>query len=138
MTDVFAPEKRSQVMARVRGKDTKPELMVRRFLHSQGLRYRVNDKKLPGSPDLVFASKRSVVFVNGCFWHRHADCRKAKLPQTRTEFWRRKLAANVERDIRVSAELKEMGWYPRVVWECEINPARLEALAMQIQKGYPE
>lgn len=132
MADVFDEEKRSQVMAKVRGKDTRPEPAVRRFLHSRGLRFRLHRRDLPGRPDLVFPSRRLVVLVHGCFWHQHPGCKRARLPATRAEFWRGKLEANVERDARALAALAEAGWTVLVVWECEIGPNALEALYQRI------
>jgi len=121
--DRLTTEQRSRVMSRVRGKDTTPELIVRRIAHALGLRFRLQRRDLPGTPDLVFPRWRTAVFVHGCFWHRHPGCRRASIPQTRIEFWRSKLARNVERDRAASAALKKAGWRVAVVWECEtINP----------------
>lgn len=119
--DTLSPEARSERMARVRGKDTGPELRVRRLVHGMGYRYRLHDKRLPGSPDLVFAGRRKVIFVHGCFWHRHPDpaCKLARMPKSRRDFWEPKLEANRARDERVSAALAEAGWKQLVVWECE-------------------
>ena len=122
-------------MARVRSKDTAPELMVRRYLHSKGLRYSLQRSDLPGKPDLVFPSKRVALFVHGCFWHQHSGCRAASLPKTRTDFWRDKLGANVQRDRRVQEQLRDEGWLPLVIWECEIKPDGLENLAATIRNG---
>ena len=120
---------RSAQMALVRSRDTKPEMRVRRALHAAGLRYRLHDRRLPGVPDLVFASRRIVVFVHGCFWHRHPGCAAARLPKSRQEFWEPKLAGNVERDKRKRAELEEEGWTVLVIWECETKqPLKLETL----------
>lgn len=115
-----SPE-RSENMRRVRSKNTRPEMIVRRALHRVGLRYRLHDRKLPGQPDLVFPSRRSVVFVHGCFWHRHERCKRAAPPATNEEFWLRKLAQNVSRDAAATAQLRELGWSVHVVWECEIR-----------------
>lgn len=130
--DIFAPEKRSSVMSRVRGKNTKPELTVRRFLHRKGLRYRLHRADLPGKPDLVFPSKKIVVLVHGCFWHQHPGCRKARVPASRTDFWLEKLSTNVVRDQKMEEALKNSGWRPIVIWECEITEERLEALYQEI------
>lgn len=123
---------RSAQMALVRSRDTKPEMRVRRALHAAGLRYRLHDRRLPGVPDLVFASRRIVVFVHGCFWHRHPGCAAARLPKSRQEFWEPKLAGNVERDKRKRAELEEEGWTVLVIWECETK--RAEVLANLVDR----
>lgn len=119
--DKIDPERRSANMARVRGKDTAPELRVRRIAHSLGLRFRLHRKDLPGSPDLVFPKHRLVVFVHGCFWHRHEGCPRATMPATRTEFWTGKFTATVDRDARQISELKRLGWRVLIVWECELK-----------------
>ncbi len=113
-----SPE-RSRLMARVRGRDTKPEMIVRSLVHGLGYRFRLHRRDLPGSPDLVFPSKRKVVFVHGCFWHRHVGCKKATRPKTRVAFWNEKFDANVERDKRAVIALEEAGWNVKVVWECQ-------------------
>ncbi|NTF17666.1 DNA mismatch endonuclease Vsr [Agrobacterium rubi] len=119
MTDVFTPEKRSWVMSRIGGKDTKPEMRVRKAAHAMGLRYRLHRKDLPGRPDLVFPSRGVALFVHGCFWHRHEGCRLASTPSTNVEFWRDKFERNVQRDQRSSKLLIDEGWQPSVIWECE-------------------
>lgn len=126
---------RSEQMARVRGKDTKPELKVRRFLHAAGLRFRLQAKELPGRPDIVFRSRRVAVFVHGCFWHRHDDpyCKLSRMPKSRQEFWGPKLKANAERDRRNVHALRELGWTVEVVWECDLGSAALEALSRRIK-----
>ncbi len=106
-------------MSRVRGKDTKPEIKVRRLLHRLGYRFRLHRKDLPGSPDIVLPRLRTVVFVHGCFWHRHPGCKMASTPKTRTDFWQAKFARNVERDALYEARLREMSWTVIVVWECQ-------------------
>lgn len=113
-------------MSRVRGRDTAPEMTVRRIAHALGLRFRLHRRDLPGTPDLVFPKSRTAVFVHGCFWHRHPRCSRASMPQTRIEFWRSKLAGNVVRDRAASAALKKAGWKVAVVWECEVkNPDKV-------------
>ena len=115
-------------MARVRGKDTAPELRVRRIAHRMGLRFRLHRRDLPGTPDLVFPKHRLAVFVHGCFWHRHPGCGRASTPSTRPEFWQAKFDGNVERDRRRQAELIALGWTVLVLWECELkDDAALEA-----------
>ena len=118
MADTVDKETRSRIMSRVRGKDTTPEMLVRRLVFSLGYRYRLHDPRLPGKPDLVFASRRKVIFVHGCFWHRHDGCALARLPKSRIEFWTRKLTGNKERDGRNQAALRKLGWRILVVWEC--------------------
>ncbi|MFH1813096.1 MAG: DNA mismatch endonuclease Vsr [Pseudomonadota bacterium] len=121
MADVVDQKTRSRMMSGIRGKDTKPEVLVRRYLHARGLRYRLHDSKLPGKPDLVFPKFRTVLFVHGCFWHRHAGCRFASTPATRSDFWQKKFTGNVERDIRVVEYLNQIGWRTITVWECELK-----------------
>ncbi|WP_421862823.1 very short patch repair endonuclease [Parvibaculum sp.] len=119
--DTLTPAERSERMGRIRGRDTKPELLVRRLIHSMGYRYRLHRKDLSGKPDLVFGPKRKIVFVHGCFWHRHpsAKCKLARLPKSRLEFWQAKLEANRKRDIANIKRLKALGWKVLIVWECE-------------------
>ena len=127
MADTMSPEERSRRMALVRSEDTKPEMAVRRLVHGMGYRYRLHCRDLPGKPDLVFRSRRAVVFVHGCFWHRHEDCPLARLPKSKVEFWTVKLEGNRERDARKVAALKEAGWRVLVVWECELKDKELLA-----------
>lgn len=125
MTDVLTMEQRQLNMSRIRGRDTKPEMLVRRGLHARGLRYRLHDRKLPGRPDLVFARHRTVVFVHGCFWHAHG-CSLFTLPATRQDFWRKKLEGNAERDRKAIDTLQAAGWRVLVIWECALRgPGRL-------------
>lgn len=119
--DTLSPFERSQQMSRVRGKDTRCELVVRRLAHRLGYRFRLHRRELPGSPDLVFVSRRRVVFVHGCFWHRHPRCRNTRMPKSRLAYWQPKLAANVVRDRRNRRQLKSLGWQALVVWECELR-----------------
>ena len=121
MSDLFSPQKRSQVMAAIKGRDTKDELLVRRFLFRHGLRYRTSDRRLPGRPDIVLPKYRTVIFVNGCFWPGHEHCSLYRLPKTHQEFWKRKIERNRARDERSIARLLAMGWRPIVVWECELR-----------------
>lgn len=136
MTDTMSSEERSQRMALIRSIDTKPELLVRRLLHGMGYRYRLHGRDLPGKPDLVFKSRRAVVFVHGCFWHRHEGCPLARLPKSRVEFWTTKLEGNRMRDIRKVAALKEAGWRVFVVWECMLG--NTEALAANLRRFLDE
>lgn len=119
MTDIMDQKQRSALMARIRGRDTTPELTVRRIAHQMGLRFRLHREDLPGRPDLVFPKHRLAVFVHGCFWHRHEGCRYASTPKTRQAFWAEKFAANVARDARQEAALKERGWRVLIIWQCE-------------------
>ncbi len=121
-------------MAHIRSRDTKPELRVRKALHAAGLRYRLNDRRLPGTPDLVFPSRHVVLFVHGCFWHRHKGCKAARLPKSHREFWVPKLAGNAKRDKRKRTELLKLGWKVMVIWECETrNQKTLSVLARRIR-----
>ena len=117
--DLLTSEQRSRLMSRVKSKDTRPELLVRRLVHSKGFRYRLHRVDLPGHPDLVFAKKRQIIFVHGCFWHRHKGCKLASTPKTRIDFWEKKFSSNLSRDERVRNELMSLGWKVLVVWECE-------------------
>ena len=119
MVDILNPVERSALMARVRRENTKPEMVVRRLVHSFGYRYRLHRRNLPGKPDLAFISRRKVIFVHGCFWHGHAGCSLATIPKTRRAFWCAKFEANRTRDRRVRVDLKRAGWASLVVWECE-------------------
>lgn len=119
--DTVSPQRRSEIMARVRAKDTAPELAVRRLVHGMGYRYRLHRRNLPGTPDLVFIGRRKVIFVHGCFWHRHLGCAAARVPKTRTEFWQAKLQGNSERDARNIGALHTKGWDVMIVWECELK-----------------
>lgn len=128
MTDIVNKETRSRMMAGIRGKDTKPEMVLRRALHARGLRYRLHVKGIPGRPDLLFPKFKAAVFVHGCFWHRHDGCRYTTTPATRAEFWQSKFAANVARDTSVGDALAEAGWRVAIVWECALRkPDQVEA-----------
>lgn len=123
MPDTLSPVQRSERMARVRHKNTRPELFIRRLVHRMGYRFRLHREGLPGKPDLVFPARRKVIFVHGCFWHRHSDpdCKLARLPKSRLDFWLPKLEANRERDDRIHRELIQLGWKPLAIWECELK-----------------
>lgn len=121
MADVHSPETRSYNMSRIHGKDTKPEEKVRKYLFSQGFRYRKNDKRLPGKPDIVLPKYKTVIFVNGCFWHKHEGCKYFVWPKTNENFWRTKILANVSRDQKNMKLLSELGWNVIVIWECELK-----------------
>lgn len=121
MADVHDKATRSYNMSRIRNKDTKPEILVRKFLFANGFRYRLNDKKLPGKPDIVLPKYKTVIFVNGCFWHGHENCKYFKLPATRTEWWKEKIEGNIKNDTIKQTLLKEAGYKVIVIWECEIK-----------------
>lgn len=121
MADTITPEQRSRNMAAIKGRDTKPELIVRKYLFSRGLRYRVNNRKLPGSPDIVLKKYKTVVFIDGCFWHGHAGCKYFRLPKSNVEFWKHKIAMNYARDYANNIDLKLAGWRVIRIWECEIR-----------------
>lgn len=136
MTDTMSPEERSRRMASVRSVDTKPEMAVRRLVYGMGYRYRLHCRDLPGKPDLVFRSRRAVIFVHGCFWHRHDGCSLARLPKTKIEFWTTKLEGNRERDARKVAALEISGWRVFVAWECELK--NKEKLAERLRQFLDE
>ena len=114
-------KERSKNMAAIKSKNTNPEIKVRKLLHSLGYRFRLHKKELPGSPDIVLKKYKTVVFVHGCFWHRHKECKYASNPKTREEFWNKKFLSNIERDIKVRERIKAAGWKSIVVWECELK-----------------
>jgi DNA mismatch endonuclease, patch repair protein len=132
MSDIVDKETRSRMMSGIRGKDTKPELIVRSFLHRAGLRFRLHTK-MPGKPDLVFPKYRTAVFVHGCFWHRHKGCRFATTPASNAAFWQEKFDANVQRDAFVKKALRKLGWQVRVIWACQLQERKLEALEKRIR-----
>jgi len=119
--DIVNKQTRSRMMSGIRGKDTKPELALRRALHAAGFRYRLHFKGLPGRPDIVLARYHAVVFAHGCYWHRHAGCRFATTPATRTDFWMAKFSKNTKRDLAAQAQLRDMGWRVATVWECALK-----------------
>jgi DNA mismatch endonuclease (patch repair protein) len=121
MADSLNPSRRSENMRRIKAGDTKPEMAVRKLLHSLGYRYRLHAKELPGKPDVVFRSRKKVILVHGCFWHQCQTCREGRPPGTRTDYWIPKLTRNKERDISQAAQLARLGWKQFVVWECEIR-----------------
>ena len=126
MPDVLTPEQRHLNMSHIRSADTKPELMLRKALWHLGFRYRVNDKRLPGKPDIVLPKYRTVIFVHGCFWHGHKDCPNYTTPKSNTDFWKAKIERNQQRDQEVWRQLEAKGWYVLIVWECELKKARFE------------
>ena len=127
MADVFSPEKRSEVMARIRGRDTKPELALRSMLHRLGYRFTVNgplNRSLPGKPDLVLPKHRTVVFVHGCFWHGHEHCPAFRMPKSRRTWWKSKIHGNRARDLRNETALRDLGWHVVTVWECALRTTK--------------
>jgi DNA mismatch endonuclease, patch repair protein len=121
MTDVHDKVTRSYNMSQIKGKNTKPEMLVRKFLFSKGFRYRIHDKKLPGKPDIVLPKYKTVIFVNGCFWHGHYKCKYFTLPKTRAEWWKEKIEKNIENDFFKQTQLKSIGYNVLIVWECKIK-----------------
>lgn len=124
---------RSQIMSRIRSKNTSPELFVRSCFHKAGLRFRIHRKDLPGTPDIVFPSRRLAIFINGCFWHGHEGCKHARIPSSHRDYWEHKLKRNVERDANNCLALKNAGWEVLVVWECEISPNKVDNLVCHIK-----
>lgn len=138
MADTKTPEERSRNMSLIRSTDTKPEALVRKYLFSHGFRYRKNDKKLPGKPDIVLPKYKTVIFINGCFWHMHG-CSRSRLPKSNLEYWKPKIDKNIERDRIVRSKLSELGWNVIVVWECELKKKnfdnRMEKLCSEIRNN---
>ena len=130
MTDTMTPEQRHRCMAAIKGKDTKPEMIVRRYLHALGFRYGLHNRKLPGSPDLIFRSFKTVVFIHGCFWHGHAGCKYYRLPKSNVEFWQQKIERNRQRDKETRAKLIEKGWNVITVWECDLRDKTCRELTL--------
>ena len=120
MSDIFSQTKRSDIMSKISSKDTKPEILVRKFLFSKGFRYRINVKTLPGKPDIVLPKYKTIIFVNGCFWHGH-NCKKGKLPSSNTDFWKEKISNNKSRDAKNSDLLVKLGWKGIIILQCEIS-----------------
>ena len=138
MTDIHTPQQRHANMAAIHGKDTKPEMVVRKWLWGHGFRYRLNHPRLPGKPDIVMRKYRTCIFVDGCFWHGHEGCKYYTIPKTNTEFWVNKVRRNKERDLKVQHELAAMGWHSITIWECELKPKvrekTLESLAYTLNR----
>ena len=133
--DIHDKKTRSYNMSRIKGKETKPEVVVRKYLFSEGFRYRKNVKDLPGTPDIVLPRYKTVIFVNGCFWHGHKGCRHFVVPDTNREFWIGKIEANIQRDARKSAELEKLGWRVIVIWECELNPKVRDMTLLRLKEN---
>ena len=127
MADVHTPEQRSYNMSQIRGKNTKPEEIVRKYLFSLGFRYRKNDPRLPGKPDIVLPKYKTVIFINGCFWHGHEGCRYFVWPKNNSEFWKEKISGNIQRDQQNTKRLIEQGWHVIVIWECDLKSPLFDA-----------
>lgn len=138
--DTLSPHQRHMNMVAIKGKDTKPEIIVRKYLWHRGFRYLLNDRRLPGRPDIVLKKYRTCIFVNGCFWHGHEGCRYYVVPKSNTEFWKKKIARNIERDREEQQQLAKLGWHCITVWECELKKDRrestLESLAFTLNHIY--
>ncbi|MFH0984498.1 MAG: very short patch repair endonuclease [Candidatus Omnitrophota bacterium] len=133
MVDIWSPEKRSQVMSRIKGKNTKPEILMRQILRRLGYRYHLRSKHLPGKPDIILPRRKLAIFVHGCFWHYHGRCREGRIPSTRRSYWKPKLLANRDRDAKKRSELKKLGWKILTVWECQIEK-KPEAIVGKLTK----
>ena len=134
MTDTLSKTERSERMSRIRGKNSVAEMRLRRLIHGMGFRYRLHVKTLPGTPDLVFPSRMAVIFMHGCFWHRHQDCRLARMPKSRVAFWREKLEANKRRDEENVRQLNELGWRVLVIWECQMKEKDLNEVSNMVRR----
>lgn len=132
--DRLTPEQRSRNMSHVRGKETKIEQQVRSWLFSHGYRYRKNDNRLPGKPDIVLPKYKAVIFINGCFWHQHPGCKKATIPKSNVAFWSAKLNRNTANDAANAAELQQLGWHVIVIWECELKKVNFESRMLQLDR----
>ncbi len=128
MADVHDKQTRSYNMSRIKGKNTKPEMLVRQFLHANGFRYRLHVKNLPGNPDIVLSKYKTVIFINGCFWHGHEGCKYFVLPKTRTKWWQEKITGTKIRDAKAEIQLNKMGWHVIRIWECELKPKAVSEL----------
>jgi DNA mismatch endonuclease (patch repair protein) len=140
MADVHTKEQRSFNMSQIKGKDTKPEMLVRRFLHASGFRYKLHDKTLPGKPDIVLPKYKTVIFIHGCFWHGHKDCKYFVVPKTRTEWWLNKINGNIANDKKAAKALNEEGWKIIIIWTCELTALafqkKLSMLLIKLSKQY--
>jgi DNA mismatch endonuclease, patch repair protein len=131
--DIYSTAKRSEIMGKIKGKETKPEILIGKALFAKGYRYRKNVKSLPGKPDLVLPKFKTVIFINGCFWHGHNNCKASKLPATNTSFWELKILSNIERDKRNLYKLRRLGWQVIQVWQCSIaSQAKLERTIIRV------
>lgn len=131
--DIFSKRKRAEIMGRIKGKETKPEILIRKALFAKGYRYRKNVKSLPGKPDIVLSKLKTIILVNGCFWHGHNNCKASKLPATNTSFWKLKILSNIDRDKRNLGKLRRLGWHVIQVWQCSIaSQAKLERTIIRV------
>lgn len=137
MADVHSKEVRSYNMSRIRATNTKPELIVRKFLHGLGFRYKLHDKTLPGKPDLVLPKYKTVIFIHGCFWHGHSKCKYYVVPKTRTDWWVNKINTNITNDVKAIKALKKEGWKIITIWECNLKSAKVEKTLFSILKKLP-
>ena len=137
MADVHTKKQRSFNMSRIKGKDTKPEMLVRKFLHTKGYRYKLHDKTLPGKPDIVLPKYKTVIFVHGCFWHGHTNCKYFVVPKTRTQWWTDKINRNKANDEKAVKVLQKDGWKVIVIWECKLKPAKVEKTLRNILLKLP-
>ncbi|MBX9784221.1 MAG: DNA mismatch endonuclease Vsr [Chitinophagaceae bacterium] len=126
MSDVHDKKTRSYNMSQIRSSNTKPELLVRKFLQAQGFRYSLHNKKLPGKPDIVLRKYKTIIFIHGCFWHGHSNCKYFKIPKTRTQWWTDKIATNKANDVKARKALKKEGWKVMVIWECKLKKGKVE------------
>ena len=138
MADVHSKETRSYNMSRIKGKDTKPEMLVRKYLFSKGLRYKLHDKTLPGKPDMVFPKYKTVLFIHGCFWHGHEGCKYYVVPKTKTEWWINKINGNIKKDTDSIARLQQLGWKVVIVWECELKPGKVNGTLQNLMKTFKQ
>ncbi|ATS10064.1 very short patch repair endonuclease [Porphyromonas gingivalis] len=134
MSDIYSKSKRSSIMSKISGKDTKPEILVRKYLFSKGFRFRKNVKDLPGKPDIVLSKYKTIIFINGCFWHGHENCKKATLPATNAKFWTEKISSNIDRDKRQQRELQDKGYKVLIVWQCELTADFRETTLSELLK----
>jgi len=130
MVDTFTPEKRSLIMAAVRGKNTKPELLIRRFLSAHGIGYRIHTASLPGKPDIAVLRYKVAIFIHGCLWHGHEQCSRGQLPKSRVEYWKAKIEANKQRDRLVEEGIRNAGWQPLVIWECQLRTQKAASVTL--------
>lgn len=121
MSDIFSKDKRSDIMSKISNKNTKPEILVRKYLFANGFRFRINDKRFPGKPDILLPKYKAAIFVNGCFWHGHENCKAATLPTSNTDYWANKITSNMERDKKVHAQLEQMGYRVFIIWQCQLK-----------------
>ena len=132
MADVLSKDQRHKCMSQIKSKNTKPEVLVRRFLFANGFRFRLHRKDLPGTPDIVLSKYKTVIFINGCFWHGHTDCKYASIPETNHDFWKAKISGNIERDKATYALLREQGWRIIEIWQCQLKPKKKEQTLQNI------